>query len=128
VVKWKRDFSEDRDTRGGRRESQDNAREPAELWVDSCGTLAFGNDACRHETRYTCRHGAYKYLQQARSLLASSAAPAAKRGRPKKSALAAPSVKPAKKKRNLSPEGRARIAEAVKKRWATQKAKQKTKA
>jgi hypothetical protein len=68
------------------------------------------------------------HLQQARSLLASSAAPAAKRGRPKKSALAAPSVKPAKKKRNLSPEGRARIAEAVKKRWATQKAKQKTKA
>jgi len=28
---------------------------------------------------------------------------------------------PAKKKRNLSPEGRARIAEAVRKRWAAQK-------
>lgn len=64
-------------------------------------------------------------LQQARSLLAGSAAPAAKRGRPKKNAPAAPSAKPAKKKRNLTPEGRARIAEAVKKRWAAQKAKQK---
>jgi hypothetical protein len=31
-------------------------------------------------------------------------------------------LKPAKKKRNLFPEGRARIAEAVKRRWAKQKA------
>ena len=30
--------------------------------------------------------------------------------------------KTGKKKRNLSPEGRARIAEAVKRRWAAQKA------
>jgi hypothetical protein len=65
------------------------------------------------------------HLQQAKSLLTGSAAPAAKRGRPKKNAQAAPSAKPAKKKRNLSPEGRARIAEAVKRRWAAQKAKQK---
>jgi hypothetical protein len=48
-------------------------------------------------------------LQQARALLSGAAAPPAKRkaGRPKK--------------RNLSPEGRKRIAEAVKRRWAAQK-------
>jgi nitrogen fixation protein FixH len=50
-----------------------------------------------------------------------------KAGRPKKVvAVAAVVAKPAKtkkkKKRNLSPEGRKRIAEAVKKRWAAQKA------
>lgn len=70
-------------------------------------------------------------LQQARALL-SGAAPAAKRkaGRPKKSAykkaaaVSPAAAKPAKrkKKRHLSPEGRKRIAEAVKKRWAAQKA------
>jgi hypothetical protein len=36
--------------------------------------------------------------------------------------VAAPAAKTAKKKRSLSPEGRKRIAEAVKKRWETQKA------
>jgi hypothetical protein len=43
---------------------------------------------------------------------------------PRKTAPVALAVaKPAKKKkRNLSPEGRKRIAEAVKKRWAAQKA------
>jgi len=74
-------------------------------------------------------------LQQAKALLTGSAAPVAKRkpGRPKKvvavvpkkAAAVAPAVKkPAKKKkkRNLSPEGRKRIADAVKKRWAAQKA------
>jgi hypothetical protein len=64
-------------------------------------------------------------LQQAKTLLSGGAAPAAKRkpGRPKKVAVFAPKVeKPAKKKRKLSPEGRKRIAEAVKKRWAAQKA------
>jgi hypothetical protein len=52
-------------------------------------------------------------LQQARALLAGSAAQA------KKTAVSA--AKPAKKKRRLSPEGRRRIAEAVKRRWAEQK-------
>ena len=73
-------------------------------------------------------------LQQARALLSGLAAPAAKKkvGRPKKAAVAARkaavvarvSEKPAKrrKKRHLSAEGRKRIAEAVKKRWAAQKA------
>lgn len=71
-------------------------------------------------------------LQQARALLSGSAAPAPKKkvGRPrkvvvlpKKAAAVVPAAKPAKKKkRNLSPEGRARIAEAVKRRWAAQKA------
>jgi hypothetical protein len=45
-------------------------------------------------------------------------------GRPKKAVGAAfVAAKPAKrrKKRNLTPEGRQRIAEAVKKRWAAQK-------
>ena len=55
-------------------------------------------------------------LQHARALLAGDEKPA-----PRK-AVAAPAVrKTAKKKRNLSPEGRRRIAEAVKRRWAEQK-------
>jgi hypothetical protein len=72
-------------------------------------------------------------LQQARALLGGGAKPAAKKavGRPKKAASAPKKVtvvapaatKPAKKKkRNISPEGRKRIAEAVKRRWAAQKA------
>jgi len=69
-------------------------------------------------------------LQQAKSLLAASEvsiAPAPRRGRPKKYAELPAPTKATKKKRNLSPEGRARIAEAVKRRWASQKAKQKSK-
>ncbi len=58
-------------------------------------------------------------LQHARSVLGGKAAPAAKK------AKAAPAVKKTgkrrKKKRNLTPEGRRRIAEAVKRRWAEQK-------
>jgi hypothetical protein len=62
-------------------------------------------------------------LQQARALLAGVAVPAARagRGRPKGSkngstvAAAAPA---GTRKRKLSPEGRKRIAEAMKKRWA----------
>ena len=71
-------------------------------------------------------------LRQAKSLLAasgsSSVLPTVRRGRPKKDAEVADLPKPVKKKRNLSPEGRARIAEAVKRRWALQKGKQKGKA
>jgi len=62
-------------------------------------------------------------LQQARAVLSNGAVPTEKRkpGRPKNSALAV-IAKPAKvKKRNISPEGRKRIAEAVKKRWAAQR-------
>jgi hypothetical protein len=56
-------------------------------------------------------------LQRARALLSGSTAT------PKKAApAAAPAAKKAaKKKRNLTPEGRKRIAEAVKRRWAEQK-------
>jgi hypothetical protein len=58
-------------------------------------------------------------LQQARAVLVdldeTSAAAKPRRGRPKGSTSAA---KPAKRKRNLSPEGRKRIAEAMKRRWA----------
>jgi hypothetical protein len=70
-------------------------------------------------------------LQQAKALLTGSAEPVLKRkpGRPKKvvtvvsKKAATVAAKPAKKKkRNLSPEGRKAIAEAVKKRWAAQKA------
>ena len=71
-------------------------------------------------------------LQQARALLSGVPAPAAKKkaGRPRKSVAAAKkavviastAAKPAKKKRKLSAEGRKRIADAVKKRWAAQKA------
>jgi len=66
-------------------------------------------------------------LQQARSLLAASgiavALPAARRGRPKTHGGTPALLKPAKKKRNLSPEGRARIAEAVMRRLVKPKAK-----
>lgn len=59
-------------------------------------------------------------LQQARAVLGgdSAAAPGKRRGRPRKAAGAA--TKPAKK-RHLSPEGRRRIAEAVRRRWAEQR-------
>jgi hypothetical protein len=57
-------------------------------------------------------------LQQAKALLSGSVA--STRGRPKAtSEEKAP--KKRKKKRNISPEGRLRIAEAVKRRWAAQK-------
>jgi hypothetical protein len=60
-------------------------------------------------------------LEQARSLLTSNGEPEIRRGRPKKKSEAAATVKPKKKKRNLTPEGRARISAAVKRRWAAQK-------
>jgi hypothetical protein len=55
-------------------------------------------------------------LQHARTLLAGEAEPALK-----KVAAGPAAKKTVKKKRNLSPEGRKRIAEAVKRRWAEQK-------
>jgi hypothetical protein len=61
-------------------------------------------------------------LKQARSLLADGGKPEIRRGRPKKGSEPATTGKPAKKKRNLTPEGRARIAAAVKRRWAAQNA------
>lgn len=59
-------------------------------------------------------------LQQARALLAGSTAVLTVRGRPKGSKNATKSVVASKKatKRKLTPEGRKRIAEAMKKRWA----------
>jgi hypothetical protein len=57
-------------------------------------------------------------LQQARALLAGTTAPAG-RGRPKGSKSSASSAAAtAPRKRKLSPEGRKRIADAMKKRWA----------
>jgi hypothetical protein len=69
-------------------------------------------------------------LQQARTVLlgldeSTPVAVKAKRGRPKGSTNAVKAVKaarPAKRKRNLSPEGRKRIADAMKKRWADRRA------
>jgi hypothetical protein len=55
-------------------------------------------------------------LQQARAVLAGDAEPALK-----KVAAGSAAKKTVKKKRNLTPEGRKRIAEAVKRRWAEQK-------
>jgi len=53
-------------------------------------------------------------LQQARALLADASAPVRKGpGRPKGTTNAV-----SKRKRNLTPEGRKRIADAMKKRWA----------
>ena len=66
-------------------------------------------------------------LQQARAVLVdldeSDLGLKPRRGRPKGSTNAAKAasvkiVKPAARKRNLSPEGRKRIAEAMKRRWA----------
>ncbi len=71
-------------------------------------------------------------LQQAREAIASldgaspstssgaSPIPQARRGRPKGVKNAAPPVEaqPRKRKRNLSPEGRKRIQEAMQRRWA----------
>ena len=57
-------------------------------------------------------------LQQARALLIGTLPQTSGRGRPKgsKNVVAAVSVKTTKRK--LSPEGRKRIADAMKKRWA----------
>jgi pyruvate/2-oxoglutarate dehydrogenase complex dihydrolipoamide acyltransferase (E2) component len=67
-------------------------------------------------------------LKQVRALLSGTGATAPKKkaGRPKKTmAAAAPATqKPAakrRKKRTLSPEGRKRIAEAVRRRWEVQR-------
>jgi hypothetical protein len=55
-------------------------------------------------------------LQEARALLGGGS------GAGRRKSVAAPAAKKsAKKKRNLTPEGRKRIAEAVKRRWAEQK-------
>ncbi len=56
-------------------------------------------------------------LQQARALLAGKSASAPK----KETAVYTGKKRGRKKKRNLTPEGRKRIAEAVKRRWAEQK-------
>ena len=61
-------------------------------------------------------------LQQIRTALAGASATESsaprKRGRPKGSKNATNSAAAAGKKRELSPEGRKRIADAMKKRWA----------
>ena len=57
-------------------------------------------------------------LKQARALLTDGAVVKRGPGRPKANTVAA---KPTRKKRNLSPEGRKRIQEAVKRRWAAQR-------
>lgn len=58
-------------------------------------------------------------LQQARALLAGTTTPAAGRGRPKGSKnTSSAATATAPRKRKLSPEGRKRIADAMKKRWA----------
>jgi hypothetical protein len=61
-------------------------------------------------------------LQQIRTALAGAAGTpsvsAPKRGRPKGSKNATSTVAAPKRKRQLSPEGRKRIADAMKRRWA----------
>jgi hypothetical protein len=61
-------------------------------------------------------------LEQARTLLSGEASPTAKKTRKSKSAAVDSDAQvKRKKKRNLSPEGRKRIAEAVRRRWELQK-------
>ena len=61
-------------------------------------------------------------LQAAREAIAAlngaSPVPQPRRGRPKGSTTAAAEAAPRKRKRNLSPEGRKRIQEAMQRRWA----------
>lgn len=61
-------------------------------------------------------------LQQARQAVAAlegaSPIPQKRRGRPKGSTNSSSSETPRKRKRNLSPEGRRRIQEAMQRRWA----------
>lgn len=66
-------------------------------------------------------------LQQARAALAGIQGYAAKRisGRPKHATTKSTAVKKATKKRTLSPEARARISAAQKRRWAETKKKSK---
>ena len=59
-------------------------------------------------------------LTQARAILAGGIVKR-KPGRPKAESASIAPVKTKKKKRNLTPEGRAKIAGAVKARWARQK-------
>lgn len=76
-------------------------------------------------------------LQQARTVLMeldeSTVISKPRRGRPKGSTNAAKtasvkSAKPAARKSNLSPEGRKRIADAMKRRWAARRKAAKTEA
>lgn len=62
-------------------------------------------------------------LEQARALLGGSKAAPGRRGKSSRSAARLrAAAKPAKrKKRNLTPEGRRRIAEAAKRRWEAQR-------
>lgn len=64
-------------------------------------------------------------LQQARALLSGAPAPGGRASRSKKGAtVSSAAVAPARKtgkKRKLTPEGRRRIAEAVKRRWEAQR-------
>jgi len=62
-------------------------------------------------------------LQQARAVLSGSITTAEKRkpGRPKNGTSVEVGTPVKGKTRNISPEGRKRIAEAVKKRWALQR-------
>jgi hypothetical protein len=57
-------------------------------------------------------------LQQARELLSGTTVKVKGRGRPKGSKNAKTAAKAAPRKRKISAEGRKRIAEAMKKRWA----------
>jgi hypothetical protein len=69
-------------------------------------------------------------LQQARAVLLglddAAVATKPRRGRPKGSVNAPKVAKPVTRKRNLTPEGRKRIADAMKRRWAERR-KQPTK-
>jgi len=61
-------------------------------------------------------------LEQARTLLAGETGSVGKRSRKGMPATSATEAAPKrKKKRNLSPEGRKRIADAVRRRWELQK-------
>ena len=60
-------------------------------------------------------------LEQAKALLTGGAVPKKRVGRPTSAPAASTAASAGKRKRNISPEGRKRIAEAVKKRWERQK-------
>jgi hypothetical protein len=66
------------------------------------------------------------HLHRARAILAPLAKPARSAGSSEAPSKTIPAVKP-RKRRKMSPEARARIADAQKRRWAKQRANQKTK-
>jgi len=80
-------------------------------------------EIAKHQAQIAANTAQIAKLQQAKELLSGSTTPKAGRGRPKgsKNLKSTAGAAPTKAKRNLSPEGRAKIQAAMKLRWAKQR-------